>query len=159
MLNYRGGLGLGSNGLRQASTGLITCTKQQLQVPEHLEDAATRPPQLRNLASEMEQWLPWIWNTLRKEFELPLPLPLHPPLRHVSFESSFPHLEYSPFHCVALWYFPHQLLFSVVMLMKLIMPIPMEADSFIKHTISLTRQGVKWWFRGLNSSCWSNYTR
>lgn len=68
---------------------------------------------------------------------------MHLPLRRISFESSFPHIEYSPFHCVALWYFPHQILFSSVMLMKVIMPMPMDADSFIKDTISITRQGVK----------------
>lgn len=66
---------------------------------------------------------------------------------------------YSLFHGVVLWYFPPNFLFCGSMLMNLLMPIPMDADSFMKHTISFTHQNIKWWFRGLNSSCWSNYTR
>lgn len=144
-LNYRGDLRLASNGWRQANTSLIPCGKQQQQVLEHLEDAAPL---------QVSFWNGMMTRKHLKHSKRGCLSTCIPSLTHICFESSF-----SSFHYVAPWYFPLQLLFCVVVLMNLIMPIPVDAESFIKHTISLTHQSVKWWFWGLNSSCWSNHTR
>lgn len=108
--------------------------------------------------SEMEQCLPKIWNTLIKEFEL-LACPCMSSLRHGHLENVFPHLKYSSFlHRVALWFsFPKTLLLCRCINEPL--NANLQGYSFIKHIVSFTHQSVKCWFRGLNSSCWSNYTR